>query len=219
MPSSTCLLPRNIADRQAHHVIDLFSPGIQSIAQAAARKGVKLDVRLVPLAAFSGEEAAAAVGAQIGQIVRAVVCVARRPGGIVIPVVCLISGRNRLDLDLLRAVAGEPGAREATDRETEAMFGHFVGGMPPFGHGHDVQTIMDQSLGRYEWLWAPAGAESTAIRIAPGTLRMLANAVVAPVAQPSWMRPSATAVTGLVAVGFGIGRAERARRPRIEDEP
>jgi prolyl-tRNA editing enzyme YbaK/EbsC (Cys-tRNA(Pro) deacylase) len=177
-------------------VIDLFSPGIERIAQAAARKGVKLDVRLVPLTAFSDEEAAAAVGAEIGQIVRTVVCVAPRPGGMVIPVVCLISGRNRLDLDLLKAVTGEPAVRETTDREARAMFGHFSGGMPPFGHGHchghdpdyDVRTVMDQSLGRYQWLWAAAGAESTVIRIAPRTLRMLSNAVVAPIAHPSWMR-------------------------------
>ena len=187
-------------------MIDLFSPGIQTIAQAAARKGVKLDVRLVPLTAFSAGEAAAALGVEIGQIVRTVVCVAPRPGGNVIPVVCLVSGRNRLDFDLLKAVTGEPFVRETTDWEAHALFGHFAGGMPPFGHGHryghdhdrdhGIRTVMDQSLGRYEWLWAAAGAESTVIRISPRTLRMLSNAVVAPVAHPSWMRPLETAAAG-----------------------
>lgn len=199
-------------------MIDLFSPGIRSIAEAAAHKGVKLDLRLVPLSGLSDEEAATAVGADIGQIVRTVVCLVPRPGGRVSPVVCLISGRNRLDLDLLRAVIGEPDVRETTDGGARALFGHFAGRMPPFGHGHDVRTVMDQSLGRYEWLWAAAGADSTFIRIAPGTLRMLSNAVVAPVAQPSWMRPPGIAATGVPALHVRVSRADRLRGPRAEEE-
>ena len=47
---------------------------------------------------------------------------------------------------------------------------------------------MDQSLGRYEWLWAGGATDSGVLKIAPRTLAMLSNAIVAPVAHASWMR-------------------------------
>jgi prolyl-tRNA editing enzyme YbaK/EbsC (Cys-tRNA(Pro) deacylase) len=200
-------------------VIDLFAPGIQTVVEAAARKGVKLDFRLVPLSRFTDEEVAEVVGAELGQIVRSVVCVAPRPGGRVVPVMCLVSARNRLDLELVAAVTGEPTVRETSGWEARVLFGHFAGGTPPFGHGHDVRTVMDQSLGRYQWLWAAAGADSTVIRIAPETLRVLSNAVVAPVAQPSWMRRMGTRAISLPAPHLRIRGTERPRRPRAEDGP
>jgi len=42
---------------------------------------------------------------------------------------------------------------------------------------------MDQDLCRYESVWAAAGTDSAFFQIAPRTLRMLSNAVVAQVAK------------------------------------
>jgi prolyl-tRNA editing enzyme YbaK/EbsC (Cys-tRNA(Pro) deacylase) len=195
-------------------VNDLVSAGMQRVADAAARKGVTLDFRLMRASTLTDEELAVTLGVEFGQIVRCVVCVAPRPGGRVIPVACLVSGRNRLDLDLLSAVTGEPAIRETTSQEAQALFGYPARGVPPFGHAHDVRTVMDQSLGHYEWLWAPAGADSAFLKIAPGTLAMLSNAVVAPVAQASWMRPSENRPIGGSPTGGRIRRFHGTRRPR-----
>ena len=192
---------------------------MQRVADAAARKGVTLDFRLMRASTLTDEELAATLGVELGQIVKCLVCVAPRPGGRVIPVVCLVSSRNRLDLDLLAAVTGEMGIRETTAQEARALFGYPVRGVPPFGHGHDVRTVMDQSLGRYEWLWAAAGADSAILRIAPRALAMLSGALVAPVAQASWMRPSAVRLIGPSPFRGRIRRAERARRPRAGEGP
>jgi prolyl-tRNA editing enzyme YbaK/EbsC (Cys-tRNA(Pro) deacylase) len=200
-------------------VTALFYPGMQRVIAVASRKGVTLDIRLMRASRLTHEEIAAAVGAELGQIVKSVVCVAPRPGSRVIPVVCLVSGRNQVDLDLLAMVTGEPAVRETTAEEAHALFGYPAGGVPPFGHGHDVVTVMDQDLSRYQWLWAAAGTDSAVFRVAPGTLRMLANAVVAPVAQASWMRPAGFHPIGPSSVRGRIRRTERSRRPRAEDGP
>jgi prolyl-tRNA editing enzyme YbaK/EbsC (Cys-tRNA(Pro) deacylase) len=190
---------------------------MQKVADIATQKGVTLDFRLVRASTLTDEELAVALGAQLGQIVKCLVCVAPRPGGRVIPVVCLVSSRNRLDLDLLAAITCEASIRETTAQEAQFLLGYPVRGVPPFGHGHDVRTVMDQSLGGYEWLWTAAGADSAVLRIAPRTLQMLSGAVVAPVAQPSWMRPLGASPIGQPAVRGRIRRAERARRPRAGD--
>ena len=53
-------------------------------------------------------EAAAAVGAELGQIVKSLVFVAPGDDGDLEPILCLVSGPNRVDLARLAAVTGEP---------------------------------------------------------------------------------------------------------------
>ena len=171
---------------------DLLHPGVQRVVEAASRKGVVLDIRLMPDSTHTAEDAAAALDAELGQIVKSLVFVAPRPEGRLAPIVCLVSGRNRVDLALLAAVSGEVAIRVATAREVRELTGFSIGGIPPFGHGRDVRVLMDQDLSAYQWIWAAAGTDSAVFRASPGTLRMLANAIVAPVAEGSWMHAGAS---------------------------
>jgi prolyl-tRNA editing enzyme YbaK/EbsC (Cys-tRNA(Pro) deacylase) len=168
-------------------VTDLLQPGIQRIVEAASRKGIALDLRLVPAADRSLEEMAAAVDADPGQIVKAQVYVTPRPEGRLVPVICLVSGRNEIDPALLGAVTGEVAIRAANAREVRELTGFAGGNLPPFGYGREVRILMDQDLCQYQWIWGAAGAATAVFRVAPRTLRMLSNAVVAPLAAASWM--------------------------------
>jgi prolyl-tRNA editing enzyme YbaK/EbsC (Cys-tRNA(Pro) deacylase) len=151
-----------------------------------------LDIRLLPESTHTAEEAAAVVDAEIGQIVKSIVFVAPRPEGRLLPIVVLVSGRNKVDLALLAAVTGEVALRVATAREVRELTGYSIGGIPPFGHGKDVRILMDQDLAQYQWIWAAAGTDTAVFRVAPRTLRMLSNAIVVPVADDSWFRGAAT---------------------------
>ena len=169
---------------------DLLQPapenGLARVVAAASRKGVALDIRTVGGAAHTAEEAAAAVHAELGQVVTALVFVAPRPGGRLVPIVCLVSGGNRVDLALLAAVTGEVAIRVATAREARDLTGYPAGAVPPFGHGRGVRILMDQDLCQYQWLWAAAGADAAVFPVAARTLQMLSNAVVAPLAAAGW---------------------------------
>ena len=173
------------------NVTDLSHPAIQKVIGVAARKGVALDIRLLPESARTAEEAAAAVDAEVGQIVKSLVFVVPRPDGRLAPIICLVSGRNEVDLTLLAAVTGEVAIRPATLREARELTGYPDHGTPPFGHGRDVRILMDHDLAQYEWIWAAAGTDTAILRVAPGTLRMLSNAIVAPMAVTSWIHSAA----------------------------
>jgi prolyl-tRNA editing enzyme YbaK/EbsC (Cys-tRNA(Pro) deacylase) len=168
-------------------VIDLLEPGIKKIVEVASRKGVPLDIRLMPDSAHTAEEAAAVLHAELGQMVRAVLLVAPRPEGRLVPIVCLVSARNQVDLALLAAVTGEVAIRAAGSREARELTGYSIDAIAPFGHGREVRILMDQDLCAYQWIWVAAGTDSAVFRVAPRTLRMLSNAVVAPVATASLM--------------------------------
>lgn len=158
-------------------------PAIRRVIDAAARKGVTLDVTIFPASTHTAEDAAAAVGAELGQIVKSLVFVAVTNDGSPDPVLCLVSGANRVDLARLAAVTGKGDIRRATAREANELTGFTIGGIPPIGHARPLRVVMDPDLGRFPIVWAAAGTGSAVFPVPPGTLRILANAEVAPIAE------------------------------------
>lgn len=164
---------------------EALDPAVRRVVEAAARKGVELRIVVLEATTHTAEAAARALGAELGQIVKSLVFVAPREEAGHEPILCLVSGANRVDVARLAAVAGEPGVRRATAREARDLTGFAIGGIPPVGHAHGVRVVMDPDLGRYTEVWAAAGADRAVFPIAPAALRALANAVVAPIADPA----------------------------------
>ena len=160
----------------------------QRVIDAAARKGVTLDVIVFDESTHTAEEAARAVGAEVGQIVKSLVFVADRDDGPE-PCLVLVSGANMVDVSLLAAVLTEPRMRRATADEAREITGYSIGGIPPFGHTRPIRTVMDPDLGRFTTIWAAAGTSNTVFSVTPATLRVLTNANVAPIANASFGPP------------------------------
>ena len=136
-----------------------------------------LDIRRFPEGTRTAEDAARAIGCELGQIVKSLVFTA---GGQ--PVVALVSGVNRLDPRKLEVVAG--GKVERADAElARRATGYAIGGVPPFGHAERLPVFMDRDLERYEVVWAAGGRPDSVFPIAPARLVELAGAQVCELAQ------------------------------------
>jgi prolyl-tRNA editing enzyme YbaK/EbsC (Cys-tRNA(Pro) deacylase) len=158
-------------------------PALQRVREAAARKGVELDIRVFDESTHTAADASAALDAELGQIVKSLVFVAPGADGALEPVLCLVSGPNRVDVARLAAVTGERDIRRATAREAQELTGFTIGGIPPIGHSRPVRTVMDPDLGRFQTVWAAAGTATAVFPVPPATLRILANATVAPITE------------------------------------
>ena len=156
-------------------------PGIQRVLDTAARKGVTLDVTVFDQSTHTAQDAADALGVELGQIVKSLVFVAPGPDGALEPSVCLVSGADRVDLERLASVVGRRDIRRATAREADELTGFSIGGIPPFGHTTPTRVVMDPDLGVFQVVWAAAGLPTAVFPVPPGTLRTLANAMVAPI--------------------------------------
>lgn len=160
-----------------------YSPPIQRVVDAAARKGVTLDIRVFDASTHTADDAAGAVEAELGQIVKSLVFVAPTDDGGLEPILCLVSGPNRVDVARLAAVTGEPDIRRATAAEARDLTGFVIGGIPPVGHPSTVRVVMDPDLGRFPVVWAAAGTQNAVFPVPPAVLRMLSNAHVAPICE------------------------------------
>ena len=157
-------------------------PAIRRVVEAAARKGVTIETVTFDESTHTAEEAAAAVGAELGQIVKSLVFV-EATGSDLEPLLCLVAGHNRVDVARLAAVSHAPDVRRATAREARDLTGFTIGGIPPIGFDRPVRVFMDPDLGRYPVVWAAAGLATTVFPVPPATLRVLADATVVPIAE------------------------------------
>jgi prolyl-tRNA editing enzyme YbaK/EbsC (Cys-tRNA(Pro) deacylase) len=146
---------------------------IERFLEAARILGHPVEVRRFPEGTKTAEDAARAIGCQVGQIVKSLVFLADER-----PVLALTSGANRVDVERLASLAGASAARRATPEEARTATGFAVGGTPPFGHPERVRTFLDRDLMAHEEVWAAAGAPDSVFRTTPGELRRTALAEV-----------------------------------------
>jgi prolyl-tRNA editing enzyme YbaK/EbsC (Cys-tRNA(Pro) deacylase) len=133
---------------------------------------VELEVRRFPQGTRTAEDAARAIGCQVGQIVKSLVFTANGR-----PVIALVSGANRVDTGKLAEAAGGPVGRADADIARSAT-GYAIGGVPPFGHATALPVFMDRDLLTYEVVWAAAGRPDAVFPIPPARLRELSGGIV-----------------------------------------
>ncbi len=122
-------------------------PTALKVAERLRAAGLDVDVRELAASTRTAEEAAAAAGCELGQIVKSLVFA--DAGG---PVLVLCAGDRRVDT----ALVGE-GVRRATPDEVRDATGYAIGGVPPLGHDRPVRTVVDGSLRRFQTVWCAAG--------------------------------------------------------------
>jgi prolyl-tRNA editing enzyme YbaK/EbsC (Cys-tRNA(Pro) deacylase) len=145
------------------------SPGsaVDRVGAALAGAGVDVEIREFPEGTRTAQEAAAAVGCEVGQICKSLVF---RVGDE--PLLVIASGANRVDEDRFGAV-------KADARWVREQTGFAIGGVPPVGHARPLPTVIDEDLLRYDVVWAAAGTPRAVFAIAPGDLVAVSGGRVA----------------------------------------
>lgn len=146
----------------------------QRVVDAARALGLDLEVHEFPEGTRTAEDAAAAIGVKVGQIVKSLVFLADDA-----PVVALVSGANRLDTARLATAAGAEHVTRANANAVREATGYAVGGIPPFGHARQLPVYIDPDLLQYETVWAAGGTPMTVFPITPNALIEACHATVA----------------------------------------
>ena len=119
----------------------------QRLQERLHELGLDVEIQELSDSTRTAQEAADAVGADVGQIVKSLVFVDDHG-----PVLCLCAGDRRVDTDKLGN-----GVRQARGAEVREATGFAIGGVPPLGHDRPVRTVVDDSLRRFETVWCAGG--------------------------------------------------------------
>ena len=149
-------------------------PSAQRVQDAATALGLDVVVAEMTQPTRTAEEAAAACGVTVGQIVKSLVFLGATSGK---PYLLLVSGANRVNEKSVAVHLGEKLKRPDADA-VRALAGYAIGGIPPFGHDTPLATYMDRDLLAYDVIWAAAGTPKAVFCTEPGRLRDATGAVV-----------------------------------------
>jgi prolyl-tRNA editing enzyme YbaK/EbsC (Cys-tRNA(Pro) deacylase) len=138
--------------------VSMLHPTALRVAERLKAAGLDVVVREQDVSTRTAEEAAAAAGCELGQIVKSLVFNDDRG-----PVLVLCAGDRRVDTVAL-------GVRRATADEVRQATGFAIGGVPPLGHDRPLRTLVDSSLRRFDTVWCAAGTPRAVFEVEPDRL-------------------------------------------------
>jgi prolyl-tRNA editing enzyme YbaK/EbsC (Cys-tRNA(Pro) deacylase) len=133
------------------------------LAECARELGIRVQVQRLEASTRTVADAAVAVGCEEGEIAKSIVFVADGD-----PIVCVASGRHRVDTEKVADALDVAEVRQAAAEEVRAATGFAIGGVPPFGH--DLPVLFDEELLRHQRVWAAAGDPNSLFEVDPREL-------------------------------------------------
>jgi prolyl-tRNA editing enzyme YbaK/EbsC (Cys-tRNA(Pro) deacylase) len=148
----------------------------ERLAECARQLGLQVQVQRLGASTRTVKDAAVAVGCQEAEIAKSIVFVVDGE-----PVVCVASGRHRIDPDKVADALDAAVVRQAAADEVRAATGFAIGGVPPFGH--DVPILFDESLLEHSRVWAAGGDPHSLFAVDPRELARCVKARVVAVGE------------------------------------
>ena len=136
----------------------LEKAAVKRAMEALARSGIKGEIKILADSARTAQDAATALGIEVGQIASSLVF--KLPSGN--PLLVITSGRHRVDTELVAQFLGIDRLERADADYVKSVSGYSVGGVSPLGWISKPEKILiDLALNDYEVVWAAAGHPHT----------------------------------------------------------
>jgi Cys-tRNA(Pro) deacylase len=151
---------------------------VERVVEALSAAGITTEVKEFAESTRTAEEAAAAIGVTVGQIVKSLVFLSGSQA-----ILALVSGPNRASRQKLATLTGAESVVQPDADTVRRLTGFSIGGIPPIGHTSRLPTFCDPDLLRYPVVWAAAGTPHAVFSISPAQLVALCEAQVADICQ------------------------------------
>ena len=119
-----------------------------------------LEVIILENSARTAQNAATALDCNVGAIVKSLLF--KTGDGFIL---CLVAGDKRCSLNKLKRIKDEKDISMASPEDVKAQTGFTIGGVSPIGHLEKIKIIIDNSLERFNELYAAAGHPNCVFKI------------------------------------------------------
>ena len=133
---------------------------VKRVQDFIAQFDPKLKVLSLNTTARTAKDAAESLGCEIGAIVKSLVF--RADDAFLI---CLVAGDKRCSLNKLKKVISKKNVCMANAEEVKTNTGFSIGGVAPIAHLKKLNILIDQSLGRFQSVFAAAGHPNSIFKI------------------------------------------------------
>jgi prolyl-tRNA editing enzyme YbaK/EbsC (Cys-tRNA(Pro) deacylase) len=126
---------------------------VKRVIAALAEHGLTGEVHVLSDSARTAQEAATALGIEVGQIASSLIF--KLPDDS--PLLIITSGRHRVDTELVAKNLGIEKLDRVDADYVKEKSGFSIGGVAPIGWVSPATILIDQALNDYEVVWAAAG--------------------------------------------------------------
>ena len=133
---------------------------IKRVQEFIAQFDPKLKVLSLDTTARTAKDAAESLGCEVGAIVKSLVFRADDTF-----LICLVAGDKRCSLNKLKKIIRKKDVCMANADEVKSNTGFSIGGVAPIAHLKKLNILIDQSLGRFQSVFAAAGHPNSIFKI------------------------------------------------------
>jgi prolyl-tRNA editing enzyme YbaK/EbsC (Cys-tRNA(Pro) deacylase) len=131
----------------------LEKAAVKRVVAALADHGIKGQVHVLSESARTAQEAANALGIEVGQIASSLIFKLMDGS----PLLIITSGRHRVDTDLVARTLGVEKLDRVDADSVKDKSGFSIGGVAPIGWISPATILIDLALNDYDVVWAAAG--------------------------------------------------------------
>ena len=132
-----------------------------------------LEIIILENSARTAKDAATALDCNVCAIVKSLLF---KTGDVFI--LCLVAGDKRCSLNKLKRIKDEKNISMASPKDVKAQTGYTIGGVSPIGHLEKIEIIIDNSLERFNELFAAAGHQNCIFKINFKDIQKITNGKV-----------------------------------------
>ena len=132
-----------------------------------------LEVIVLENSARTAQDAATALACDVGAIVKSLLFRAENTF-----ILCLVAGDKRCSLNKLKKVKDKKDISMASPEEVKTQTGYTIGGVSPVGHLEEIEIIIDNSLERFNELFAAAGHPNCVFKTNYNDIQKITNGKV-----------------------------------------
>ena len=129
-----------------------------------------LEVIILENSARTAQDAATALECKVGAIVKSLLFKAENTF-----ILCLVAGDKRCSLNKLKKIKDKKDISMASPEEVKTQTGYTIGGVSPVGHLEKIEIIIDNSLERFNELFAAAGHPNCVFKINFNDIQKITN--------------------------------------------
>ncbi|MDC0518226.1 YbaK/EbsC family protein [Candidatus Pelagibacter sp.] len=148
----------------------LDKEGVKRVVKSLKEFDPKQDVIILKSSAKTALEASLSLDCEVGAIVKSLLLKTENTFTL-----CLVAGDKKASLNKIKKELNIKDAAMATAKEVKDKTGFTIGGVSPIGHLNKMNILIDNSLKRFDTLFAAAGHSNCVFKTNFNNLQKITN--------------------------------------------
>ena len=146
---------------------------VKRVEKILKKFDTNLEVILLNTSARTALEAASSLNCEVGAIVKSLLFKTEKTYSL-----CLVAGDRKASLNKIKKTLNINDVSMASADEVKSITGFTIGGVSPVGHMNKINIYIDNSLERFEILYAAAGHPNCVFKINYNNLKNITNGLI-----------------------------------------